>query len=85
MILFLNKKDLFMEKIQRVNITTAFPDYEGGNHLFEIKLQYKEFKNNIRTILIIMTGLFSYLILTSKSFISWTLSKKNYQLKYSLA
>uniref|UniRef100_A0A1I7XLK1 G-protein alpha subunit n=1 Tax=Heterorhabditis bacteriophora TaxID=37862 RepID=A0A1I7XLK1_HETBA len=29
MILFMNKKDLFMEKIQRVNITTAFPDYEG--------------------------------------------------------
>lgn len=29
MILFLNKKDLFMEKIQRVNITTCFPDYEG--------------------------------------------------------
>ena len=29
MILFLNKKDLFMEKIQRVNITTAFPDYDG--------------------------------------------------------
>lgn len=29
MILFLNKKDLFMEKIKRVNITTAFPDYEG--------------------------------------------------------
>lgn len=28
-ILFLNKKDLFAEKIQRVNITTAFPDYEG--------------------------------------------------------
>ncbi|KAI1728039.1 g-protein alpha subunit domain-containing protein [Ditylenchus destructor] len=29
MILFLNKKDLFLEKIQRVNITTCFPDYEG--------------------------------------------------------
>ncbi|VDL75177.1 unnamed protein product, partial [Nippostrongylus brasiliensis] len=32
MILFLNKKDLFMEKIKRVNITTAFPDYEGEKH-----------------------------------------------------
>jgi len=29
MILFLNKKDLFLEKIQRVNITTCFPDYKG--------------------------------------------------------
>lgn len=29
MILFLNKKDLFAEKIQKTNITTAFPDYEG--------------------------------------------------------
>lgn len=29
MILFLNKKDLFAEKIQRVNITTAFPEYDG--------------------------------------------------------
>lgn len=29
MILFLNKKDLFAEKIERVNITTCFPEYEG--------------------------------------------------------
>ncbi|KAK6020740.1 hypothetical protein OSTOST_13600 [Ostertagia ostertagi] len=29
MILFLNKKDLFAEKIKRVNITIAFPDYKG--------------------------------------------------------
>uniref|UniRef100_A0A914W0R5 Uncharacterized protein n=1 Tax=Plectus sambesii TaxID=2011161 RepID=A0A914W0R5_9BILA len=33
MILFLNKKDLFAEKIQRVNITTAFPDYDDGDLL----------------------------------------------------
>ncbi|KAK0408374.1 hypothetical protein QR680_003914 [Steinernema hermaphroditum] len=29
MILFLNKKDLFEEKIKRVNITPAFPEYKG--------------------------------------------------------
>ncbi|KAK6017847.1 g-protein alpha subunit, partial [Ostertagia ostertagi] len=28
-ILFMNKKDLFMEKIQRVSIKTAFPEYSG--------------------------------------------------------
>jgi len=28
-ILFLNKSDLFKEKIEKVNITVAFPDYEG--------------------------------------------------------
>ncbi|KAK6039499.1 g-protein alpha subunit [Cooperia oncophora] len=30
MILFLNKKDLFAEKIKRSNITIAFPDYKGA-------------------------------------------------------
>jgi len=28
-ILFLNKSDLFKEKIKKVNITSAFPDYDG--------------------------------------------------------
>jgi len=28
-VLFLNKKDLFEEKIKKVNITVAFPDYDG--------------------------------------------------------
>jgi len=46
MILFLNKKDLFMEKIQRVNITTCFPDYEGGQNYEEavafIKMKFAE-------------------------------------------
>jgi len=28
-ILFLNKIDLFKEKIKKVNITEAFPDYDG--------------------------------------------------------
>jgi len=31
-ILLLTKKDLFEEKIQQVNITTAFPDYSGGRN-----------------------------------------------------
>jgi len=29
-ILFLNKKDIFMEKIKTINLTCAFPDYKGG-------------------------------------------------------
>lgn len=29
-ILFLNKKDLFQEKIQRVDLSVCFPDYTGG-------------------------------------------------------
>lgn len=29
MILFLNKKDLFAEKIKRTSIKSAFPDYKG--------------------------------------------------------
>ncbi|CAJ0591606.1 unnamed protein product [Cylicocyclus nassatus] len=35
MILFLNKKDLFAEKIQRTNITVAFPDYKGAQNYDE--------------------------------------------------
>jgi hypothetical protein len=46
MILFMNKKDLFAEKIQRVNITTCFPDYEGGQNYDEavnfIKVKFNE-------------------------------------------
>lgn len=30
-ILFLNKKDLFAEKIKRVDLRCCFPDYKGGN------------------------------------------------------
>ncbi|GMS80438.1 hypothetical protein PENTCL1PPCAC_2613 [Pristionchus entomophagus] len=50
MILFMNKKDLFMEKIKRVNITTAFPDYEGGQTYEEavnfIKQKFAELNMN---------------------------------------
>jgi len=34
-ILFLNKMDLFQEKIKKVNITEAFPDYEGSQEFDE--------------------------------------------------
>jgi len=34
-VLFLNKKDLFEEKILKVNITVAFPDYEGKQEFKE--------------------------------------------------
>eukprot|EP01128_Nolandella_sp_AFSM9_P004500 TRINITY_DN2027_c0_g2_i1.p1 TRINITY_DN2027_c0_g2~~TRINITY_DN2027_c0_g2_i1.p1 ORF type:complete len:345 (-),score=72.13 TRINITY_DN2027_c0_g2_i1:150-1184(-) len=40
-ILFLNKKDLFQEKIRKVNITVAFPDYDG-------EMAYKECSDFIR-------------------------------------
>ncbi|CAJ0957216.1 unnamed protein product, partial [Mesorhabditis belari] len=50
MILFLNKKDLFSEKIKRVNITSAFPDYEGGQNYEEavnyIKMKFAELNMN---------------------------------------
>jgi len=31
MILFLNKRDLFVEKIKKVPLTACFPDYDGGD------------------------------------------------------
>lgn len=30
MILFLNKKDLFLEKIQQISLTVTFPNYRGA-------------------------------------------------------
>jgi hypothetical protein len=32
MILFLNKKDLFAEKIERVDLNVCFPEYTGGKN-----------------------------------------------------
>ena len=29
MIIFLNKKDIFEEKIQKVDLSVCFPDYDG--------------------------------------------------------
>lgn len=43
MILFLNKKDLFAEKIKKVSLTVAFPEYKGG-------LNYAEAAKYIREI-----------------------------------
>jgi len=43
MILFLNKKDLFQEKIKKVDLTVAFPEYKGG-------LDYGKAAAYIRTI-----------------------------------
>jgi len=34
-ILFLNKKDLFMEKLKKVPLKNSFPDYEGKNEFEE--------------------------------------------------
>ncbi len=45
MILFLNKKDLFAEKIKRSTIIAAFPDYKGGNGYDEqIKFMEEKFE-----------------------------------------
>lgn len=30
MILFLNKKDVFQEKIQKTDLSVCFPEYKGG-------------------------------------------------------
>jgi len=50
MILFLNKKDLFEEKIKRVNLTVCFPSYTGGNDfnkaIEHIKQQFLEQNTN---------------------------------------
>ena len=39
MILFLNKIDLFEEKIERVDLQELFPDYDGGAN-FEVACQF---------------------------------------------
>jgi hypothetical protein len=49
MILFLNKKDLFEEKIKRVSIKVCFPDYKG-KELISFK------KNNILKLTIVLSA-----------------------------
>lgn len=54
MILFLNKSDLFSEKIQKVDLNVCFPEYTGGldydagcaflKNIFESKNQHKDTK-----------------------------------------
>ncbi|KAE9554521.1 hypothetical protein FO519_002277 [Halicephalobus sp. NKZ332] len=46
MILFLNKKDLFMEKIKKTSIKIAFPEYKGSNSYDEqVKYVEEKFEN----------------------------------------
>uniref|UniRef100_A0AC34QAD4 Uncharacterized protein n=1 Tax=Panagrolaimus sp. JU765 TaxID=591449 RepID=A0AC34QAD4_9BILA len=46
MILFLNKKDLFMEKIKKTSIKIAFPEYKGSNSYDEqVKYIEEKFEN----------------------------------------
>jgi GTPase SAR1 family protein len=49
-LLFLNKKDLFEEKIKKVSLTTLFPDYSGGDDpaagIEYIKLQFFALNRN---------------------------------------
>jgi hypothetical protein len=43
-ILFLNKKDLFKEKIDEVDLTVCFPEYKGGhNYATAVKYIEKQF------------------------------------------
>ena len=44
MILFLNKKDLFEEKIQRSPLSETFPEYSGKRFMFW-SLYQKHFRN----------------------------------------
>lgn len=39
-ILFLNKNDLFMEKIRRVDLAKFFPDFDGGMGDYEEALEF---------------------------------------------
>eukprot|EP00736_Rhodelphis_marinus_P011786 Rmarinus@m.9097 len=43
MILFLNKSDLFLEKMKKVDLQTTFPDYTGG-HNYEAGLEFLQRK-----------------------------------------
>ena len=49
-ILFLNKKDLFEEKIRRTPLTVCFSDYPGGNTYEEasayIQMRFEELNGN---------------------------------------
>lgn len=46
MILFLNKKDLFVEKIKKTSIKIAFPEYKGSNSYDEqVKYVEEKFEN----------------------------------------
>eukprot|EP00301_Raphidiophrys_heterophryoidea_P026106 c8926_g1_i3.p1 GENE.c8926_g1_i3~~c8926_g1_i3.p1 ORF type:complete len:355 (+),score=99.04 c8926_g1_i3:45-1109(+) len=45
MILFLNKSDLFREKLERVSLAKCFPDYKGKND-FESAVDFVKFKFN---------------------------------------
>jgi len=51
-VLFLNKKDLFEDKIKKVNITVAFPDYDGPQ-------AFKEASEYIQDQFIALNGIFS--------------------------
>ncbi|CAJ0966728.1 unnamed protein product [Ranitomeya imitator] len=53
LILFLNKKDLLAEKIQRIPLTVCFPDYKGQNTYEEaavyIQRQFEDLNRNKET------------------------------------
>ena len=50
MILFLNKRDLFEEKIQKVDPVTWFPDYKGGCNYEKAEAYFKkEFEKRIES------------------------------------
>jgi len=40
MILFLNKRDLFQQKVAKVSLTVCFPEYSGPDHNYEAGCQF---------------------------------------------
>lgn len=45
MILFLNKRDLFMEKLEQVPLTTFFPEYTGKTYEEGVEFMQESFEN----------------------------------------
>lgn len=71
-ILFLNKKDLFAEKIKRVSIKIAFPDYDGLFNSLSIQVKISKTKcTNLNFLLLFYT-----IILTANLFKSNSKFKK---------
>jgi guanine nucleotide-binding protein G(i) subunit alpha len=61
MILFLNKRDLFAEKIQKVDLKECFPDYKGAANEKEAAL-FIQVNNRCRRPISILFSSFHFII-----------------------